>query len=216
MKLRTRYLTVPENRDYPLKKPLYTICRSTRRSPAKESQPVHSKPINLRGKRKQTLSDLTKLLKDRFSFSPKYYRPETHRPASASSKPSDIERLATSSQPRRVTRRVSSLTSRSSTTLRRDVDKASKDNLEASKTLLSTKVSQFVEFILASETRTQLSGSKKVREIVNLPKFPFGKHSNIPSRGFVREHIRETESSEWLNINHSTRKSPGAKERRHS
>mmetsp|Transcript_32782 Transcript_32782/g.57042 ORF Transcript_32782/g.57042 Transcript_32782/m.57042 type:complete len:164 (+) Transcript_32782:4646-5137(+) len=122
----------------------------------------------------------------------------------------DVERLVSLRKPRRFKRELGRRnTHLNSCATSKEV--ASPSSLEASKTLTGSQIFSFADFVMSSESRTQLFEPKKVREIINLPKLPFGRHKDLTSPRFKREFIRETESTSWVNVNNSKRKSPRAR-----
>lgn len=215
----TSILVVPTSRDFPLKHSLYTINRTRRRTPRQPQptteplqliQPIQSKETKTLKKRAKKLSsDAIQLLKDKYSHSFADFTPQPEPVLLEPPKPkSDLERIVRQ-QPKRPRRdKAINKSALMLSSLTEETDKTSSGMLDTSNTLSSSRVFSFFDVVMADQTPTSLARTKRVREVVNLPKLPFGRHFNIEAKSFAKDYIKETETELWYNINHSKRRSP--------
>jgi hypothetical protein len=207
----TSILVVPTSRDFPLKHSLYTINRTRRRTPRQPQptteplQPIQPKETKTVKKRvKELSSDAIQLLKDKYSHS---FADFTPQPEPAKPK-SDLERIVRQQPKRPRHDKAINKSALMLSSLTEETDKTSSGTLDTSNTLSSSRVFTFFDVVLADQTPTSLTRTKRVREVVNLPKLPYGRHFNIEAKSFAKDHIKETETELWYNINHSKRRSP--------
>lgn len=197
-------LAVPELKDFPLKKCLYSISPTKRERKPKHLEVNVAKPISLARKAPNKAVRLSRIYSTIKNSVSTYIQSQTEiEPSSA--RLSDVERLLPLTRQSRLhSKRLSNYASPTS----KDIEKSA--SLETSESMVGSRTFSFSDCIDLSDSRTQLVSTRKVREVVNLPKLPYGRHKNFGSSRFKSQFIRETLSTEWLNVNNSRRKSPKA------
>lgn len=203
-------LTVPEVKDFPLKEILYSISTTRRhRTELPTAEESKHRPICLESKEPDLakVTRLASIFKGRVSAIISGRKQSQIEAAFTSSRVSDVERLVSmhKPRPRDKAKRLKNLT--------RSITKQADDQsglLDSSKTVTSALAFSFAEYLDDFGSISQLHDTKKVREVINLPKLPFGRHEDVKSPCFKKEFIRETLRSDWININNSRRKSPRA------
>jgi hypothetical protein len=212
-------LDIPEFKDFPLKDNLYSIATTQR---TQRQSPIHKtfstdieatdQTIQLLTQntpaRPAKLSLLASMLKGKIS---NLLVKRASQPAQEVSvlpnRLSDIERVM---MPRRSPKRkhvkLHSLSPRL-THSTMGTEHRMEQSHDTSQVKTEVGEFSFFNFHFTSDTYSQVNKPKRVREVVNLPKLPFGKHLDIKSPNFTKDFIRETETSDWFNVNSSKRRS---------
>jgi hypothetical protein len=211
-------LDIPEFKDFPLKDNLYSIATTHR----KKLSPVHkmfSSNLEATDQEIQMLTLSTPTRPTKLSIVASMFkgkvsnflvkRPKPAQEVSVSPiRLSDIERVMIPK--RRANRRNVKLHSLPPRLTQSSME--TEDRLEQSNVTSQNKREvgefSFFNFRFTSDALCQINRPKRVREVVNLPKLPFGRHLDIKSPNFTKDFIREKETTDWFNINHSKRRSP--------